>query len=412
MKKLPGEGVEELPADNPFPDQDFPGTPLPDAGELPTRIEDMIEARNHWVKAVTFWQIANEESAAQRFINAEEAYEVSQRAVLGYFHKFYTSSPLHLAFNFVLGATIAERLGTVVTALFDKKDELRALWAKVRRRREAITLEELQKPDWGGWSSAAELHLTHMIDPETAEQSTIRQQSLDYFALILATVFIPLARAEMNRIRRNFNAAIDEYERLLTPYGNASNGSTPIWLTSDFIERPFVLLALGEIRMDKAEVQFKAASQGKADEARATYRSILELFKDHGAYVTRITGAQDKLTDQANQPLGTASNQQDITLQVLGNDITVPGFESNTSKLPGLSQTKAPTESWLRFKDTVDGEVIAETNPRIYALLLNAQARLLQIENGFNYLGYKDDYIPPWRFQFLLGLRPLFFRTC
>src|SRR5262249_47766664 len=47
-------------------------------------------------------------------------------------------------------------------------------------------------------------------------------------------------------------------------------------------------------------------------------------------------------------------------------------------------------------------EVIAETNPRIYALLLSAQARLLQIEHGFNYLGYKDDYIPPWRFQFLL----------
>ena len=46
--------------------------------------------------------------------------------------------------------------------------------------------------------------------------------------------------------------------------------------------------------------------------------------------------------------------------------------------------------------------MVADTNPRIYALLLNAQARLLQIEHGFNYLGYKDDYIPPWRFQFLL----------
>ena len=80
----------------------------------------------------------------------------------------------------------------------------------------------------------------------------------------------------------------------------------------------------------------------------------------------------------------------------------MPGIESNTKELPGLSQTKAPAESWLRLKDTVDGEVVAETNPRIYALLLNAQARLLQIENGFNYLGYKDDYIPPWRFQFLL----------
>ncbi len=230
----------------------------------------------------------------------------------------------------------------------------------------------------------------------------VRQESLDYFALILATVFVPLARAEMNRMRRNINAAIDEYERLLTPYQKSSSGAPLIWLTCDFIERPFILLALGETRMEKAEVQFKAASQGKADEARTTYQSILELFKDHGAYVTRITDAKKKLTDDANQLSQLPPDQKDIALQVFGKEVTVRGIESKTKELPGLSQTKAPAESWLRLKDTVDGEVVAETNPRIYALLLNAQARLLQIENGFNYLGYKDDYIPPWRFQFLL----------
>ena len=149
-------------------------------------------------------------------------------------------------------------------------------------------------------------------------------------------------------------------------------------------------------------MQFKAASQGKADEARTTYQSILELFKDHGAYVTRITDAKKKLTDDANQLSQLPPDRKDIALQVFGKEVTVRGIESKTRELPGLSQTKAPAESWLRLKDTVDGEVVAETNPRIYALLLNAQARLLQIENGFNYLGYKDDYIPPWRFQFLL----------
>ncbi|MGH8487358.1 MAG: hypothetical protein ACREXS_00395 [Gammaproteobacteria bacterium] len=85
---------------------------------------------------------------------------------------------------------------------------------------------------------------------------------------------------------------------------------------------------------------------------------------------------------------------------MLGNDITVPGIKSTTRELPGLSQTKAPAESWLLFQDTVNGEVIAETNPRVYALLLNAQARLLQIEHGFNYLGYKDDYTRPGDFSF------------
>ena len=43
-----------------------------------------------------------------------------------------------------------------------------------------------------------------------------------------------------------------------------------------------------------------------------------------------------------------------------------------------------------------------ETNPRVYAALLTATARLEQLKAGFNYLGYLDTYVPPWRFQFLL----------
>jgi hypothetical protein len=365
-----------------------------------------LEARSRWLEAIDYWHKANEESTAKRFANAEFFYEESQKAVVRYFEKFYTTwSVRQLAFNIVPATPTADKLRTVVTQLFDAKDSLPKLWEKVRRRREAITFEELQGPDWGGFTTVAKELLTAariIQNYADIENSTNRQESLDYFALILATVFIPLARAEMNRLRRNFNATIEDYERLLTPYRKPASGSPLIWLSCDFIERPFILLALGETRMEKAEVQFKAASQGKADEARATYQSIPELFKDHGAYVSLVTGAQMALTDLANQPLETASNQQDLTLQALGNDITVPGIKAATKELPGLSQTKAPAESWLQFADATSGEASAETNPRVYTLLLNAQARLLQIENGFNYLGYKDDYIPPWRFQFLL----------
>jgi Tc toxin complex TcA C-terminal TcB-binding domain/PKD domain len=401
-----GEGPTREPIPRPG---GYPPNPVPIPEEASERIAAILEARSRWLEAIDYWHKANEESTAKRLANAEFFYEESQKAVVRYFEKFYTTWPVkQLAFNIVPEAPTAEKLRKVVTLLFDAKDSLTALWAKVRRRREAITFEELQGPDWGGFTPATkELFVVARIirDPvflASLENSTNRQESLDYFALILATVFIPLARAEMNRLRRNFNAAIEDYERLLTPYRKPASGSPLIWLTCDFIERPFILLALGETRFEKAEVQFKAASQGKADEARATYQSIPELFKDHGAYATRVTSAQTMLTAQANHPIETASNQQDMTLQALGNDITVPGIISNTRELPGLSQTKAPGESWLLLQDTVNGEVIAETNPRIYALLLNAQARLLQIENGFNYIGYKNDYIPPWRFQFLL----------
>ena len=311
--------------------------------------------------------------------------------------------PIHLID--LPGQTTANKLIIVVRVLFSRSDRLPFLWTKVRRRREAITLEELQTLDWGGFSPDAERVLRALS--ENVGDARVRQESLDYFALILATVFVPLARAEMNRMRRNIQAAVDEYERILTPHPTLfiSGGefrTGVLWLTCDFIERPFVLLALGEIRMEKAEVQFKAASQGKADDARTTYQSILELFKDHGAYVARVTSAHKILADSANQLPQLPPDRKDIALQVFGKDVTGLGIESNTRELPGLCRTKAPAESWLQFQDTVNGEVNAETNPRIYALLLNAQTRLLQIEHGFNYLGYKDDYIPPWRFQFLL----------
>ncbi|HEX3030367.1 MAG TPA: PKD domain-containing protein, partial [Clostridia bacterium] len=47
--------------------------------------------------------------------------------------------------------------------------------------------------------------------------------------------------------------------------------------------------------------------------------------------------------------------------------------------------------------------VLKERNPLIYAMVTEALARLQQIKAGLNYLGYCDSFIPPWRFQFLLG---------
>lgn len=215
--------------------------------------------------------------------------------------------------------------------------------------------------DWGGFSFKAESLIRKKLDttspnPEdNADEAVTRQQSLDYFALLLGTIFIPLGRAEANRLRRFSALAVADLQRVLTPYQVFFG--TAIFLTCDFIERPFALLALGEIRMEMAEVQFKAASQGKADEARTTYQSIPELFKDHGAYVTRVMGAQKKLTDDANQIPQLPPDRKDIALQVFGKDITVRGIESKTKELPGLSQTKARAESWLVLKDTVNGEV-------------------------------------------------------
>lgn len=421
MKRKPehDEEIDEIP-DNPGPEQDRPVRPPPQEEEEPppSRLD---EARFRWVEAINYWQIANQEVFAKRYSNAEAFYEESQKAVVRYFEKYYTESPFAIAFAIDPKAPVAQNLGKVLLKLWEKKAQFVVLWSKVQRRWRINTLEELNKHDW-----------LSFYGPETPDGSTIqktawnvltnddlsfgdtkdkRQESLDYFALILACVFVPLARAEMNRTRRNYDAAIDEYKRLLDPIQVQRSPSKldRIWLTCAFIERPFILSALGETLIELGDLQFKEASQGDAGKAKATYQSILDHFKEHGAYVELIAKASltldvksKALTAPATDDEGMSPAEREMATRVFGKDVTIEGIKSRTNELPGLSLTKAPAESWLDFHRYGNGAPIGETNPRIYSLLLNTQARLLQIEHGFNYLGYKDDYVPPWRFQLLL----------
>ena len=97
MARRRTEEGEELPPDNPFPDPDRPGRPRPDKGEGPLtgRAAEIAEARFRWAEALNYWRIGNQEATAQRFANAEVAYEESQKAVLRYFQTFYSTVPMH-----------------------------------------------------------------------------------------------------------------------------------------------------------------------------------------------------------------------------------------------------------------------------------------------------------------------------
>ena len=88
--------------------------------------------------------------------------------------------------------------------------------------------------------------------------------------------------------------------------------------------------------------------------------------------------------------------------QLLGKDILVPTITSASTTLPGLDRRAKAHEPLLKFTPPDGQAVMRETNPRVYAALLTATARLEQLKAGFNYLGYLDTYVPPWRFQFLL----------
>src|SRR5262249_26943891 len=120
-----------------------------------------------------------------------------------------------------------------------------------------------------------------------------------------------------------------------------------------------------------------------------------------GEYLSRAKQAADSLYAAVTS----AVDDGDVTsmaFQSLGQTMTVPTIAPIGSSLPGLTSGTHPHEPFLRFNTPAGQQAMREKNPRVYAVMLAAHARLLQIRSGFNYLGYRDDYLPPWRFQYLL----------
>ena len=134
--------------------------------------------------------------------------------------------------------------------------------------------------------------------------------------------------------------------------------------------------------------------------AAQTYLAVKDVFEDEGAYVSNVETAATRLTETIRQRLA-AKDTSSQEFQLLGKAILVPTLESFSPTLPGLDRRAKAHEPLLKFT-LPQGQTMRETNPRVYAALLTATARLEQLKAGFNYLGYLDTYVPPWRFQFLL----------
>jgi hypothetical protein len=82
----------------------------------------------------------------------------------------------------------------------------------------------------------------------------------------------------------------------------------------------------------------------------------------------------------------------------LGIDPRLPDLRSAHGALMGLATRRSPHEPLIRFDDKPS----PARNPILIALAAEATARLLQLDAGLNYLGYADDYVPPWRFAYLV----------
>ena len=418
------EGEGDWPDSDEEPEPEPPSSTEPD----PARQEAIKQAADNWLRAVDEWQFGNEEFNKRRYASAVSAYTACQKATLNYFGKYY-------AWRDLTRTTLEGRVSGLVSHLASNQSAWSYLWEAISRRRFMLSLQELGDYDWRAVTSAAvNLLERNLLGQEDANQPSVRalrQRSIDRPLLILATIMAPLARAEANRLRRQYDAAEQDFRRVLSPYPLRAAGTPPtlrnVWLTCDFIERPFARLTLSETLLDKADAQYKArihVSEADASalataaadyrtrlpdsgnlngsepfqslQAAKTYLSIVSLFTEEDGYLNRVKQGVDALWARVDRTFS-QDDFRSLEFQTLGKDITVPTLQPVGVNLPGLDERAAPHEPLLKFD-----QLVRETNPRVFTILLGVQARLLQIWFWFNYLGYPDDYVPPWRFSFLL----------
>lgn len=402
---------------------------------FPDRGIQFIQAAVTWFEALKQWQIGNVALNHRNYGVAQTAYDACQSAVCDYFSKYYSIN--------VGNGPLAKRLEILIVHLANEPSGFwEPLWSKIRRRRDLLSLEELSALDWP--EQRPSIYIPRRFDPvpivgtlppkpdyglgfiqqyfqrgEFGDDpaAPTRQHDLEAPLIILAFVLVPLARAETNRARRQFDAAIRDLRLVLDSIVvKTIPGLPPLLFQADlackFIELPFARLLLAETMLDKADAEYKAripADPSPAPDVTAyqdlkaaqTYLAIKEQFVTEGDFVPRVEVGRDRLVQQIRQHLASGDTRS-REFQLLGNDVSVPTIVSAAATLPGLDRRAKAHEALVRFTSPPQQAAGRETNPRVYAVLLTAQAKLEQLKAGFNYLGYLDTYVPPWRFQLLL----------
>ena len=366
------------------------------------------------LEAMQAWQDGIQSSFNRQYARAALHYESCQRALIRYFKE-----ELELSVT----GDLDRDLATVLSLLINSESfKWAPLWEAVRWRRMLLSLKEIYEHDWvhprgtdETYSVAGKYVLTFFgfadILMSLQGDAKIRVETRVIAPLVLiAFVLVPLARAEDNRLRRQFDAALQELDKLLA----LNNSLAPQFrLLCEFIEIPFIRLLRGQTLLDKADAQFKArvlvtpmdsfpdAPQYHNMMAAKTYLEVFTTFQPDEQYVPYVQTARNRLKQKLGERIAQGdTNSQEFHALIKG--VTIPVVSSVGRALPGLDHRPAPHERLLAFKPPSGQDVMRETNPRVYALLLEAQARLEQLRAGFNYYGYSDEYVPPWRFPFLL----------
>ena len=428
----------------PAPPPGVPDPPPATSTEM-SRGQHLAASALAWLNAIEAWQLGNAGFARQRYASATDAYNRCQQAALDYFSIF---PDYNMSFT---TETLAARIDELVWHLASDTQSWADVWKGINWRHQLLSLAELGQFDWmpitpgnivyqllqGNLKGSDQPPPTNPIGPEH------RKILMDTRLVVIAAVLVPLARGEANRLRRQYAASIEDFSRVLrnsVAVPNSTSLFAPAVLRCEFIETPFARLLMAETMLDQAEAQFKTrlrVDDEPDDPTRAqeiakigqiaqdfnnrhipgdptpgakplqhlvaalTYARVLETMQEDGEYVARTKQALNALHASVSSAIA-SGDVSSIAFRSLGNTITVPTVSAIGNSLPGLGVGTYPHEPYLQFRVPDGQQAMRERNPRVYALLLHVQARLLQIWSGFNYLGYRDDYVPPWRFQYLL----------
>ncbi|MEH2500486.1 hypothetical protein V1294_006965 [Bradyrhizobium sp. AZCC 1678] len=409
--------------------------------------------------SLLLWNQGNADMEHSKYASAVRNYEDCQRAIVDYFVSRYDSLDLSLPSppdESGSDITPAQQLDNALQALASELIRFapltRNIWTFFRERYMTVTLEELYKHDWRrpnvvplayefatplpnygeatDFATALARLLIQMSILKSLQTSGEKvEEKIDAPLLAIALVFCPLAIAEANRLRRHFDKAISQCNGMLRRHSQFG-------ILSEVIEKPFVKILKAQILRDKADAQYKSRALANSPatnpdgslkyqglEAAETYQGVLVNFEDQGQYVNRVNAGlatmQTELSDLMQRtfhPIAVAearpgslppmTDADREAFALVGKKLTIETLVPRKGLYPDPDRRTRPHESLLRFEPPAQGgetpTTLLETNPVIYALIIEARARLLQMESGLNYLGYRDDFVPPWRFQFLL----------
>ena len=201
--------------------------------------ESLADSARAFLDAVEAWQLGNAEFANQRYASAVAAYDACQQATLAYFALF----PDYQSKLSLTAPTLSGRMDELVFGLASNTTFWSDVWTHINFRRQLLSLVELGQLDW---IPITRLHAIFQLlegnlagkpnplPPTNPLPSNARKALMDARLVIIAAVLVPLARAEANRLRRQYAAALEDLTRSLrrdipVPNSNPPSQSRRCW---------------------------------------------------------------------------------------------------------------------------------------------------------------------------------------